>query len=113
MLAPVALDEVQKLVALEKGTRWSPVADSTAAENAARDHLACVEVVSTLAAPLAPEAVLANVERGVFQVPLRLDAAVGAIRALMRRYASVPMDLADACRDCGRTADVRIRTGNS
>jgi predicted nucleic acid-binding protein len=81
-----------------------------------RNHLACAEVVSTLAAPLvtceaviaeacyllrsvgsAPDAVLANVERGVFQVPLRLDAAVGAIRVLMRRYASVPMDLADAC----------------
>jgi predicted nucleic acid-binding protein len=45
----------------------------------------------------APNAVLANVERGVFQVPFHLDSAVGAIRALMKRYASVPMDLADAC----------------
>jgi uncharacterized protein len=81
-----------------------------------RNHLACAEVVSTLAAPLvtceagiaevcyllrsvgsAPDAVLANVERGVFQIPLRLDAAVDPIRVLMRRYASVPMDLADAC----------------
>lgn len=40
---------------------------------------------------------LANVERGVFQVPFRLDATVGAVRVLMKRYASVPMDLADAC----------------
>jgi len=81
-----------------------------------RSHAACVEVVTALAAPLvtceaviaeacyllrglrgAPDAVLANVERGVFQVPFRLDAAVGAIRVLMKRYAAVPMDLADAC----------------
>jgi predicted nucleic acid-binding protein len=81
-----------------------------------RNHASCVEVVTALAAPLvtceavvaeacyllrglrgAPDAVLANVERGVFQIPLRLDATVGAIRVLMKRYASVPMDLADAC----------------
>jgi uncharacterized protein len=81
-----------------------------------RRHAACVEVMTDLAAPLvtceaviaeacyllrrlrgAPDAVLANVERGVFQVPFRLDATVGAIRVLMKRYASVPMDLADAC----------------
>jgi uncharacterized protein len=81
-----------------------------------RNHAACVEVVTALAAPLvtreaviaeacyllrrlrgAPDAVLANVERGVFQVPFRLDATVGAVRVLMKRYASVPMDLADAC----------------
>jgi predicted nucleic acid-binding protein len=81
-----------------------------------RNHAACVEAVTALAAPLvtceaviaeacyllrgvrgATGAVLENVERGVFQVPFRLDAAVGAIRVLMKRYASVPMDLADAC----------------
>jgi predicted nucleic acid-binding protein len=81
-----------------------------------RNHAACVDAVAALATPLvtceaviaeacyllrglrgAPDAVLANVERGIFQVPLRLDAAIGPIRALMKRYASVPMDLADAC----------------
>jgi predicted nucleic acid-binding protein len=79
-------------------------------------HAACVETVSALAAPLvtceaviaeacyllremraAPDAVLENVERGIFQVPFRLDAAVRAVRALQKRYADVPMDLADAC----------------
>ncbi len=81
-----------------------------------RNHRACVEIVSELAAPLvtceavvaeacyllrgvrgAPDAVLANVEKGIFQVPFQLNTAVEAIRALMKRYASVPMDLADAC----------------
>jgi predicted nucleic acid-binding protein len=81
-----------------------------------RHHAACVSVVTELAAPLvtceaviaeacyllrglrgASDAVLANVERGTFQLPFRLDAGVASIRALMKRYASVPMDLAEAC----------------
>lgn len=45
----------------------------------------------------APEAVLENVERGVFQIPLRLSSESGAVRALLKKYRSVPMDLADAC----------------
>lgn len=47
--------------------------------------------------PGASDAVLANVERGVFQVPFHIDASTRSVRTLMRRYASVPMDLADAC----------------
>ncbi|MGH7269699.1 MAG: type II toxin-antitoxin system VapC family toxin [Polyangiaceae bacterium] len=81
-----------------------------------RKHAACVEAVTALEAPLvtceaviaeacyllrdlrgASDAVLANVDRGVFQVPFRLADASSAIRALMKRYASVPMDFADAC----------------
>jgi predicted nucleic acid-binding protein len=81
-----------------------------------RDHRRCAEVVAGLAGqlvtceaviaeacyllravPRAAEAVLENVERGVFAVPFRLDRATRAVRALMRRYANVPMDFADAC----------------
>ena len=45
----------------------------------------------------ASEAVLENVARGVFVVPFRLDSAAAEVRALMKKYARVPMDLADAC----------------
>jgi predicted nucleic acid-binding protein len=81
-----------------------------------RHHAACVETVADLVAPLvtceaviaeacyllrdvrgASDAVLANVERGIFQVPFQLSISAPAVRALMKRYASVPMDLADAC----------------
>lgn len=41
--------------------------------------------------------VIENVERGAFEIPFRLDRASRAIRTLLRRYASVPMDFADAC----------------
>lgn len=47
--------------------------------------------------PGASDAILENVERGVFEIPFRLDRAGKAVRALMRRYANVPMAFADAC----------------
>ena len=47
--------------------------------------------------PGAPAAVLANVEKGTFQVPFHLTAEAGDVATLMERYADVPMDLADAC----------------
>jgi predicted nucleic acid-binding protein len=81
-----------------------------------RRHRDCVDVVGQLDAPLvtceaviaeachlvrglpgAADAILENVERGTFELPLRLDRSSKAVRALMRRYASVPMALADAC----------------
>ena len=81
-----------------------------------RHHKSCVETVTELAAPLvtcdaviaescyllrslkgAPEAVLQNVENGVFRLPFRLDASADAVRRLLRRYRDVPMDLADGC----------------
>jgi predicted nucleic acid-binding protein len=81
-----------------------------------RNHQACADVIGALRAPLvtceavvaescyllrtlrgAPEAVLANIEQGVFQIPFRLDSAAGSLRELMRKYRRVPMDLADAC----------------
>lgn len=81
-----------------------------------RHHRRCVEIVAQLDAPLvtceaviaeschlvrhlptASDVILENVERGVFEIPFRLDRAAKAIRGLMRRYATVPMDFADAC----------------
>lgn len=47
--------------------------------------------------PGAADAVLTNVETQVFQVPFKLSEACNGVRALLRKYARVPMDLADAC----------------
>jgi predicted nucleic acid-binding protein len=79
-------------------------------------HEQCAAVVAELEAPLitcepvlaeacyllrrlrgAPAAVLQNVERGIFLVPYRLAENATAILRLMKKYADVPMDLADAC----------------
>jgi len=79
-------------------------------------HGRCVEAIKTLPGRLitceaviaescyllrnqrgAADTILENVERGVFQIPSRLEEMSAAVRAHMKRYARVPMDLADAC----------------
>lgn len=47
--------------------------------------------------PGAPAAVIANVGKGIFQVPFQLTAEASEVATLMERYADLPMDLADAC----------------
>lgn len=44
-----------------------------------------------------PQAVFALLERGVLELPFKLGSNQEAVRALMTRYADVPMSLADAC----------------
>lgn len=48
-------------------------------------------------APQAVDAVLANVESGLFQVSLRLAEAASAIREIMLKYRDLPASFADAC----------------
>jgi len=81
-----------------------------------RNHLRCVEAIEAIAAPLitceavvaeacyvlrnihgASDAVLDNVEAGVFEIPFRLVGASRSVRHLMKKYARIPMDFADAC----------------
>ena len=81
-----------------------------------RYHSQCVEVLSELTGALvtceasiaeacyllrdlrgAPEAVIANVGNGVFQIPVRLIDQAANVEKLMKKYRNVPMDLADAC----------------
>jgi predicted nucleic acid-binding protein len=100
-LTPVLLDTGCIVALLDRGERH---------------HGACVEAVSALSAPMvtceaviaeacwllrrvpgAPEAVLKNVEDGIFATPFRVDTSTRPLRALLKKYAKVPMDLADAC----------------
>lgn len=46
---------------------------------------------------LSPAHALALVERGIVRLGLAIQDELSAIRALMERYANVPMSLADAC----------------
>lgn len=81
-----------------------------------RHHAACAASLRDVAGPLvtcepviaeacylvrklrgAPDAILDNVRDGVFQLPFALTAEAAAVAALMKKYRSVPMDLADAC----------------
>ena len=47
--------------------------------------------------PRAPEAVLANVEEGLFEIRFELSRSINAVKALMRKYGDLPIDFADAC----------------
>lgn len=81
-----------------------------------RHHVQCVETVSDLIGPLvtceaaiaeacyllrgtsgAPEAIIKNVAKGVFQTPVRLADQASVVETLLRKYRNVPMALADAC----------------
>lgn len=81
-----------------------------------RRHKECAEIAVQLEAPLitceaviaeacyllsgikgAAEAVLENVERGVFLVPYHISGRAGKVARLMKKYADRPMDFADAC----------------
>jgi uncharacterized protein len=81
-----------------------------------RHHRQCADLLATLDAPLvtceaviaeacylvrglkgAPAAVLENVERGNFLIPYRMTGRVSRLARLVKKYANVPMDFADAC----------------
>lgn len=79
-------------------------------------HAWCVNAVESLEQPLvtceaviaeacyllrrlpgAPEAVLENVELGVFQIPFQLFRSSASVRRIIRKYRDQPADFADAC----------------
>lgn len=81
-----------------------------------KHHMQCADLVSRLARPIvtcepviaescyllrrlsgAPEVVLENVARGVFLVPFQLSRAAVAVQTIMRKYADLPANFADAC----------------
>lgn len=45
----------------------------------------------------AVDAVMANIEMGVFRVPFKLEEAAAAVRGLMQKYSDIPASLADGC----------------
>ncbi len=45
----------------------------------------------------APQAVLANVLRGRFQIKFQLTRALAPLNDLMQKYSDLPIDFADAC----------------
>ncbi|HEX3438499.1 MAG TPA: PIN domain-containing protein [Pseudacidobacterium sp.] len=81
-----------------------------------KHHTQCVAVVGELTQPLvtceaviaescyllqgiagAAEAVLENVEQGIFQLPFQLSQSASVVKTIMRKYRDMRADLADAC----------------
>jgi len=80
------------------------------------NHARCVHAVKELAQPLvtceaviaescyllrtvggAAEAVVENVEKGVFQIPFSIHRSAAFVRRLIRKYRDHDIDFADAC----------------
>ena len=85
-------------------------------DSSERRHRECAELVAKLEAPLvtceaviaeacyllsdlkgASTAVLENVESGNFLIPYRVIGRTARLVKLMKKYADLPMDFADAC----------------
>jgi uncharacterized protein len=49
------------------------------------------------ALPGAPEAVMANVSAGIFQIPFQLSRESAGVRSILRKYRDRKIDLANAC----------------
>jgi predicted nucleic acid-binding protein len=100
-VTPVLLDTGVIVALLDRSERYHQACRDAVKE--VQGPLVTCESVITEACYLlrglagAADAVLANVEQNVFQIPLRLGESCPGVRALMRKYARVPMDLADAC----------------
>jgi predicted nucleic acid-binding protein len=81
-----------------------------------RNHEICAAALEQLDAPLitceaviaeacyllrglkgAAATVLLNVERGTFLIPYRLVGQAAPVQKLLKKYADIPMDFADAC----------------
>jgi uncharacterized protein len=79
-------------------------------------HKQCADAIQTLDAPLltceaviaetcyllrnlpgAPEAVIANIETGMFQLAFQLSRQAPAVKQSLRKYRDRKIDLADAC----------------
>jgi predicted nucleic acid-binding protein len=81
-----------------------------------RNHLRCVEAIEDLTQPLvtceaviaescyllrdvagASEAILENVEKGIFQIPFSIVRSASSVRRIVRKYKDRQIDFADAC----------------
>lgn len=100
-MTPVLLDASVIVALLHR--REKHHADCVAAiEGLDRPLVTCEAVITESChllrrSPDAVNAVIVNVEQGIFRIPLRLAESVGAIRAVMQKYRDVPASLADAC----------------
>jgi uncharacterized protein len=115
-LSPVLLDTGCIVALLDRSERHHKRCVE-AAKHLQGDLVTCEAIIAESCyllrgLPGAADAVIENVEQGIFQIPFRLPASSKAVRTLLKRYASVPMDFADACLVClaGELGAARILT---
>lgn len=100
-MSPVLLDTSIIVALLDRSERFHGRCVE-AVERLERSLVTCEAVIGESCYILrslrgAVEAVLENVECGVFRVPFQLSQSTGQVRSIMRKYRDVPADFADAC----------------
>ena len=100
-MKPVLLDTGVIVALLDRSERFHKRCVA-AVENLRRPLITCEAVIAESCYLLrrfkgGPEAVLANVETGVFEIPFQLSPSAAAVHRTMRKYSDLPMDFADAC----------------
>lgn len=101
MTGPVLLD-TSVIVALLDHSQKYHRACTEAVDGLNRTLVTCEAVITEACyllrhQPRAVEAILRNVSRGIFQIPLHLATSAAAISNLMRKYGDLQPDFADAC----------------
>ena len=100
-MKPILLD-TSVIVALFDSTDANHFLCDQATEGLIQPFATCEAVITEACYllrkyPVALEAILANIEDGIFHIPFRLERSAGAIRTIQRKYADLPADFADAC----------------
>lgn len=100
-MRPVLLDTSVIVALLDRSEHYHPQCVSVVGQ-LDRTLVTCEAVIAESCFLLrrlrgASEAVVENVDRGVFQIPFQLSQSSGPVRSLLRKYRDVRADFADAC----------------
>ena len=100
-MKPVLLDTGVIVALLDRHERYHG-RSVRAVEDVNRPLITCEAVIAEACYLLrhmqgASWAVLANVEAGIFQIPFQVSRSAGEVERILRAYADLPADFADAC----------------
>jgi len=100
-VSPVLLDTGVVVALLDRSERYHEHSGAVV-KDLGRPLVTCEAVIAESCyllrnRPGAAEAVMENVETGVFLIPFQLSRSAARIRRALRKYRDVPISFADAC----------------
>lgn len=100
-MKPVLLDTGVIVALLDRSERWHE-ASAGVVGDLTQPLVTCEAVIAEACYLMrhvhgAPEAILENVEKRVFQIPFSATRSAGPVRRIFRKYRDQGVDFADAC----------------
>jgi uncharacterized protein len=100
-VSPVLLDTGVVVALLDRSERYHEHS-AAVVRDLGRPLVTCEAVIAESCyllrnSPGAAEAIIENVETGVFLIPFQLSRSAAPIRRALRKYRNVPISFADAC----------------